>query len=201
MFLYVAPRKKGDDFGEYIRPEEYLRAEEREEVDMQQRRSDSQMKLGQKRRWDETGPIGSGAGSTKRHHGLGDEQKRDSLADDITLRRTARTLMLPRPRKTKATSRHSKGRRRLSTRKPRLRSMLVWPLWTSLACMISGAWRCLFPNPTTQVDPGWRNEGRNNRTGHGMPKTPSCQGRGRRLGRRRFCHLHPSERRARRRQR
>lgn len=58
MFPYVTPRKKGDDYGEFIRPEEYLRAEEREEIDMQQRRSLSEMKLGQKRRWDEAGPNG-----------------------------------------------------------------------------------------------------------------------------------------------
>ena len=89
MFPYVAPRKKGDKFGEFIRPEEYLRAEEREEVDMQQRRSDSQSKLGQKRRWDETGAHGrlSGSGSAsgnKRQH-LGDDLKKDtSTADDLS---------------------------------------------------------------------------------------------------------------------
>lgn len=83
MFPYVAPRKKGDEFGEFIRPEEYLRAEEREEVDMQQRRSDSQTKLGQKRRWDETGPNGSGSG--KRQHGLGENLKKDAgTADDLS---------------------------------------------------------------------------------------------------------------------
>ncbi|EED20283.1 cleavage and polyadenylylation specificity factor, putative [Talaromyces stipitatus ATCC 10500] len=60
MFPYVAPKKRGDEYGEFIRPEEYLRAEEREEVDAQQRDSgpQSEMKLGQKRRWDETGPNG-----------------------------------------------------------------------------------------------------------------------------------------------
>ncbi|KAF3393620.1 Cleavage and polyadenylation specificity factor subunit 2 [Talaromyces pinophilus] len=60
MFPYVAPKKRGDEYGEFIRPEEYLRAEEREEADAQQRESgpQSEMKLGQKRRWDETGPNG-----------------------------------------------------------------------------------------------------------------------------------------------
>lgn len=70
MFPYVAPRKKGDEYGEFIRPEEYLRAEEREEIDMQQRRTDAETKLGQKRRWDDgTGPHGrklSGGTSRKR---------------------------------------------------------------------------------------------------------------------------------------
>ncbi|KAL5043739.1 hypothetical protein BDW71DRAFT_187284 [Aspergillus fruticulosus] len=61
MFPYVAPRKKGDEYGEIIRPEEYLRAEEREEIDMQQRRTESQLKLGQKRRWDETRSAGGTA--------------------------------------------------------------------------------------------------------------------------------------------
>ena len=70
MFPYVAPRKRGDEFGEFIRPEEYLRAEEREEIDMMQRRSEAQTKLGQKRRWDETGRHGgrSSGGTTKRQH-------------------------------------------------------------------------------------------------------------------------------------
>jgi cleavage and polyadenylation specificity factor subunit 2 len=60
MFPYVAPKKRGDEYGEFIRPEEYLRAEEREEADAQQRESgpQSEMKLGQKRRWDETGLNG-----------------------------------------------------------------------------------------------------------------------------------------------
>lgn len=80
MFPYVAPRKKGDEYGEFIRPEEYLRAEEREEADMQQRRSESQTKLGQKRRWDETGP----SGGPKRAHMDGD-QRRDGMADGLSV--------------------------------------------------------------------------------------------------------------------
>ncbi|KAB8071903.1 beta-lactamase-like protein [Aspergillus leporis] len=85
MFPYVAPRRKGDEYGEFIRPEEYLRAEEREEIDMQQRRSDSQTKLGQKRRWDEAGPGGrrlSGSGG-KRQQVPG--KKGASTADDMSL--------------------------------------------------------------------------------------------------------------------
>ncbi|GLA15717.1 hypothetical protein AnigIFM62618_002264 [Aspergillus niger] len=87
MFPYVAPRKKGDEFGEFIRPEEYLRAEEREEADMQQRRTDSQTKLGQKRRWDETAPHGRRlSGSGAKRQALGDAQKRDvSTADELSL--------------------------------------------------------------------------------------------------------------------
>ncbi|KAJ5667025.1 hypothetical protein N7507_002889 [Penicillium longicatenatum] len=91
MFPYVAPRKKGDEYGEFIRPEEYLRAEEREEIDMQQRRSDAQTKLGQKRRWDETtGTAGrrlsGGATSRKRQHLTKDGQRVESGAgDDFSL--------------------------------------------------------------------------------------------------------------------
>ncbi|OOF96647.1 hypothetical protein ASPCADRAFT_167667 [Aspergillus carbonarius ITEM 5010] len=87
MFPYVAPRKKGDEFGEFIRPEEYLRAEEREEADMQQRRTDSQTKLGQKRRWDESGPHGRRlSGSGAKRHVLGDAPRKDaSTADEMSL--------------------------------------------------------------------------------------------------------------------
>ncbi|KAJ5723187.1 hypothetical protein N7488_001222 [Penicillium malachiteum] len=90
MFPYVAPRKKGDEYGEFIRPEEYLRAEEREEIDMQQRRSDAQTKLGQKRRWDEATGAGGrrlsgGAGGRKRQQLTKDGQKVDSAGDDFSV--------------------------------------------------------------------------------------------------------------------
>ncbi|KAL4879681.1 beta-lactamase-like protein [Aspergillus karnatakaensis] len=83
MFPYVAPRKKGDEYGELIRPEEYLRAEEREEIDMQQRRTESQLKLGQKRRWDETGPTGrqSGGAATPQHVSDNAERKEPEIFD------------------------------------------------------------------------------------------------------------------------
>lgn len=86
MFPYVASRKKGDEYGEFIRPEEYLRAEEREEIDMQQRRSDAETKLGQKRRWDETtGPDGlrlSGAAAGRKRQHLKDGEGIDPSVDD-----------------------------------------------------------------------------------------------------------------------
>ncbi|OQE28319.1 hypothetical protein PENSTE_c003G00391 [Penicillium steckii] len=86
MFPYVASRKKGDEYGEFIRPEEYLRAEEREEIDMQQRRSDAETKLGQKRRWDETaGPGGlrpSGAAAGRKRQHLKDGEGIDTSVDD-----------------------------------------------------------------------------------------------------------------------
>lgn len=83
----LACGRRGDEYGEFIRPEEYLRAEEREEADMQQRRTDSQTKLGQKRRWDETAPHGRRlSGSGAKRQALGDAQKRDvSTADELSL--------------------------------------------------------------------------------------------------------------------
>ncbi|PKX91990.1 cleavage polyadenylation factor subunit CFT2 [Aspergillus novofumigatus IBT 16806] len=88
MFPYVAPRKRGDEYGEFIRPEEYLRAEEREEADMQQRRTEAQTKLGQKRRWDEAGPHGRRASQSgnKRQQVAGDAHKREAGgADDLSM--------------------------------------------------------------------------------------------------------------------
>ncbi|KAL4765449.1 cleavage polyadenylation factor subunit CFT2 [Aspergillus foveolatus] len=82
MFPYVAPRKKGDEYGEIIRPEEYLRAEEREEIDMQQRRTESQLKLGQKRRWDET----QSARAAARKQGLDSTERKDTdMLDNLSM--------------------------------------------------------------------------------------------------------------------
>ncbi|KAL4818021.1 beta-lactamase-like protein [Aspergillus spinulosporus] len=82
MFPYVAPRKKGDEYGEIIRPEEYLRAEEREEIDMQQRRTESQLKLGQKRRWDET----QSAGGAARKQGFDSTERKDTdMLDNLSM--------------------------------------------------------------------------------------------------------------------
>lgn len=87
MFPYVAPRKRGDEYGEFIRPEEYLRAEEREEIEMQQRRSEAQTKLGQKRRWDESAPNGRrlSGDKSKRRQLSRDGQDATSAVDDLSL--------------------------------------------------------------------------------------------------------------------
>ncbi|KAI9769168.1 MAG: hypothetical protein M1835_006757 [Candelina submexicana] len=58
MFPYVAKRRRADDFGDLIRPEEYLRAEERDEVDgldMRDPGGRRESTLGQKRKWDDAG--------------------------------------------------------------------------------------------------------------------------------------------------
>lgn len=58
MFPFVSKRRRGDDFGDLIRPEDYLRAEERDEVDGQDMRDvgpGKQTGLGQKRKWEDSG--------------------------------------------------------------------------------------------------------------------------------------------------
>lgn len=54
MFPYVAHRKHDDDFGEVIKPEEYLRAEERDDVDGVDLKQQNTV-VGQKRKWAEDG--------------------------------------------------------------------------------------------------------------------------------------------------
>ncbi|CAK4026106.1 Metallo-hydrolase oxidoreductase [Lecanosticta acicola] len=56
MFPYLPHRTKSDAFGEIIRPEDYLRAEEREDVDGVDMRDGIKQEaaaVGQKRKWDE----------------------------------------------------------------------------------------------------------------------------------------------------
>ena len=64
MFPFVNKRRRGDDFGELIRPEDYLRAEERDEIDGRDMRDNGPRKqdgLGQKRKWQDSGlHVGSG---------------------------------------------------------------------------------------------------------------------------------------------
>lgn len=58
MFPFVTKRRRGDDFGEFIRPEDYLKAEERDltdGLDMADDGSGKQTKLGQKRKWEDSG--------------------------------------------------------------------------------------------------------------------------------------------------
>lgn len=61
MYPFVSKRRRADDFGELIRPDEYLRAEERDDVnghDMRDGRLTRDSKLGQKRKWGEAGLQG-----------------------------------------------------------------------------------------------------------------------------------------------
>ena len=54
IFPFVSKRRRTDDFGDVIRPEDYLRAEERDEVDAQDMRNADPRKqtgFGEKRKW------------------------------------------------------------------------------------------------------------------------------------------------------
>ncbi|KAK4100356.1 hypothetical protein N658DRAFT_559646 [Parathielavia hyrcaniae] len=70
MFPTVLRRKRNDEFGELIRPEEYLRAEEREDADGQEDRQDGNRQeqgFGKKRKFDDVGAA-KGASNNKRPH-------------------------------------------------------------------------------------------------------------------------------------
>ncbi|KAM0555945.1 hypothetical protein ACHAPJ_005924 [Fusarium lateritium] len=61
-FPIAIRRKRQDDFGELIRPEDYLRAEEKEEEGQDSANLEStDDKLGKKRRWDDVAKNGTGA--------------------------------------------------------------------------------------------------------------------------------------------
>lgn len=71
MFPVAVRRRRNDEFGELIRPEDFLRAEEREDVDGHEAgnaaRGDHGDNLGKKRKWDDVGAPGKGAtGANKR---------------------------------------------------------------------------------------------------------------------------------------
>lgn len=58
MFPFVSKRRRLDDYGELIRPEDYLRAEERDVTDGQDAKDEGpgrQTRLGQKRKWEDSG--------------------------------------------------------------------------------------------------------------------------------------------------
>ncbi|KAL8934194.1 MAG: hypothetical protein Q9211_005357 [Gyalolechia sp. 1 TL-2023] len=58
MFPFISKRRRADDFGDLIRPDEYLRAEERDDIDGRDMRDggpSKDNKLGQKRKWGDVG--------------------------------------------------------------------------------------------------------------------------------------------------
>lgn len=88
MFPCVSKRRRADDFGELIRPEDYLRAEEREETYGHGREDDGpgkQVRLGQKRKWGDFGvqpePEGRGVDGSKRPRQQGSRTNNNSLAN------------------------------------------------------------------------------------------------------------------------
>jgi cleavage and polyadenylation specificity factor subunit 2 len=68
VFPYIHHRKRGDEFGEYIKPEEYLRAEEKEDADSRGT-AQADHKLGQKRKWHDLGGEKNDVGNNKRRRG------------------------------------------------------------------------------------------------------------------------------------
>ena len=63
MFPFINKRRRIDDFGEVIGPEDFLRAEERDDVDVQDvkgQNHDKRENLGHKRKWQETRPSDAG---------------------------------------------------------------------------------------------------------------------------------------------
>ena len=54
VFPYIHHRKRGDEFGEYIKPEDYLRAEEKENADSANA-VQADHRVGQKRKWHDLG--------------------------------------------------------------------------------------------------------------------------------------------------
>ena len=87
MFPFIDKRRRADDFGELIKPEEYLRAEERDEKagqDLRDNGTGKQEHLGKKRKWQESGLPGEhGRPGT---HGMGKKrQQYKNIANEMPL--------------------------------------------------------------------------------------------------------------------
>ncbi|EON98881.1 putative cleavage and polyadenylylation specificity protein [Phaeoacremonium minimum UCRPA7] len=82
MFPIPIRRKRNDEFGELIRPEDFLRAEEREEADGQDAaqgdKGSNEEGLGKKRKWDDIGAKKGGSGGPNKR-----PQPTRTVSDDI----------------------------------------------------------------------------------------------------------------------
>ena len=80
VFPYTHTRKRGDEFGDFIKPEDFLREEEKEE---EQNAADAKMGalLGQKRKWDDVKKSKNEA-SVKRQRGQKAAETNEDAADD-----------------------------------------------------------------------------------------------------------------------
>ncbi|EME81259.1 uncharacterized protein MYCFIDRAFT_140021 [Pseudocercospora fijiensis CIRAD86] len=68
MFPFVSRRPKHDDYGDIIKPEDYLRAEERDDVDgvdMRDGAKQGEAAVGQKRKWDDVANTADKKGAKK----------------------------------------------------------------------------------------------------------------------------------------
>ena len=90
MFPLAVRRKRDDDFGELIRPEDFLRAEERDEADGQDLRQpgkfDTKDTLGKKRKWDDIATSDRRSGKRVNGDGrLTSEPGDDSFTDEYSV--------------------------------------------------------------------------------------------------------------------
>lgn len=65
VFPFIAPKHRGDEFGDLIKPEDYLRAEEKDDMEGADAKDDSAQDnaLGQKRKWGDVAPAPKGRDS------------------------------------------------------------------------------------------------------------------------------------------
>ena len=80
MFPFLSKRRRADDFGDLINPDDYLRAEERDDVNGQGLRDNEagkESRLGQKRKWQDSG-MQNGAG---RRGSSGSNKRRQVMQD------------------------------------------------------------------------------------------------------------------------
>jgi hypothetical protein len=67
VFPFIAPKRRGDDFGDIIKPEDYLRAEEKDDMEGADTKDDAAQDdtLGQKRKWGDAAPTSKGGRDSK----------------------------------------------------------------------------------------------------------------------------------------
>lgn len=90
IFPYVAKRRRADDFGDIIRPEDYIRADEEDQIAGEALRNTNSKKenaVGQKRRWDDAIRHGDGGGKRRKPegqnaNGRGDDEASESEAEE-----------------------------------------------------------------------------------------------------------------------
>ncbi|KAF2720083.1 hypothetical protein K431DRAFT_286084 [Polychaeton citri CBS 116435] len=86
IFPYVALRHKADEFGETIKAEDFLRAEERDEVDGTDLRADgskAEAGVGQKRKWDDVAVSAPTAAAAKGGKGEGKKNKKSNPEEQL----------------------------------------------------------------------------------------------------------------------
>lgn len=90
MFPFLNKRRRADDFGDLINPDDYLRAEERDDINGQGLRDSEdgkETRLGQKRKWQDSGLHNSASrrgseGSNKRRQTMHDPGRRNQANGD-----------------------------------------------------------------------------------------------------------------------